>query len=70
MCLILPWLSWLGFSLLRNDLVGSASKQLANGKPSRLGTRLPPRQSVLWRIFLVPGRVTFNVSGTADTTQT
>ena len=43
--------------------------QLANGKPSRLGTRLPPRQSVLWRIFLVPGRVTFNVSGIADTTQ-
>ena len=44
--------------------------QLANGEPSRLGTRLPPRQSVLWRIFLVPGRVTFNVSGMADTIQT
>ena len=44
--------------------------QFANGEPSRLGTQLPPRQSVLWRMFLVPSLVTFNVSGMADTIQT
>ena len=69
MCLILPWLPGLGFPCCVMIYPALVS-QLANGKPSRLGTRLPPRQSVLWRIFLVPGRVTFNVSGTADTTQT
>ena len=69
MCLILPWLPELGVpccAMIYPALVF----QLANGKPSRLGTRLPPRQSVLWRIFLVPGRVTLNVSGIANTTQT
>ena len=67
-CLILPGVLGLGqwLAMIYPVLVS----QLANGKPSRLGTRLPPRQSVLWRIFLVPGRVTVNVSGMADTIQT
>ena len=41
MCLILPGLSWLGFSPLRNDLVGQASKQLANGVRGGLHTAWP-----------------------------